>query len=160
MLAATLPAPCPPDADDGSAASAATDPTNGALHMTRRTIAVLAAFMVALVSSACGGSDSPDAAPAPALNGAWNIYLTTSTGQCNGTMTIDGATGSGTFLTCVATPGTVTGSVAANNGVTLNFSPTGYGAFSVTGLLTSPTQIDGNIRGSGWNGERFRAIHQ
>jgi hypothetical protein len=75
-------------------------------------------------------------------------------------MAIDGATGSGTFHTCVPTPGTVSGSVATNGGVTLNFVPTGYGEFSVTGLLTTPTQIDGNLHGSGWNGETFRAIHQ
>ena len=128
--------------------------------MPRRSFAGLTALMIALMVTACGGSDSSGSTPAPALDGTWNIYLTTSTGQCNGTMTIDGATGAGSFITCVSTPGTVTGAVASNNGVTLNFSPTGYGSFSVIGLLTNPTQIDGNLHGSGWDGESFRAIHQ
>jgi hypothetical protein len=88
------------------------------------------AFALVLVAIGCGKFDvatAPEVSgPAPALDGTWDFQMERAALQpCAGTMIIDGPTGSGPFTSCGSQSGTVRGSVDADEGVVLLFSPAG-----------------------------------
>ena len=123
------------------------------------------AFALVLVASGCGKFDvatAPEVSgPAPALDGTWDFDMERASASCTGTMTIDGSTGSGTFTGCASMAGVVAGSVDANQGVVLLFSPAGLDQFWVRGKFYGPTELSGYIYGPSWNGQQvFGALRR
>jgi hypothetical protein len=97
--------------------------------------------------------------PVPELAGTWDFDMDKASTTCSGVMTIDGATGTGTYSGCGAASGTVQSSVDSSQKFLILFQPPGLDAYWTRGMFVSPTQLEGNIYGPSWNGQQgFRAV--
>ena len=124
------------------------------------------AFALVLAAGGCGKFDvatAPEVSgPAPALDGTWDFEMERGAmPPCAGTMIIDGAAGGGSFTSCGSQSGSVRGSVDADQGVVLLFSPAGLDQFWIRGKLYGPMDLSGHIYGPSWNGQQvFDAVRR
>ena len=129
-------------------------------------LARVAAFALVVMASGCGKVDvatAPEVSgPAPSLDGTWDFEMERGALlPCAGTMIIDGSTGSGSFSSCGSQSGAVRGSVDADQGVVLLFSPAGLEQFWIRGKLYGPGDLSGHIYGPSWNGQQvFDAVRR
>lgn len=130
----------------------------------RAFLARLGLVALTFLASGCGASEVVASAPvvtgpAPALDGTWDFVYPRGAADCPGTMTIDGATGQGTFSACRSVTGSVAATGDATHEVVILFSPAGLEQFWIRGALTTPTQVDGLIYGPSWNGQQAFVAH-
>src|SRR5512137_2488324 len=131
----------------------------------RRLLAILSFAALPLLSCAPweGPASSLDVGPvvtpgpAPALAGDWIFSMPRGGSLCTGTMTIDGATGQGTYVACFGVAGRVQGAVADNQAVTLWLYPDGLEPYWMTGRVMDTDWFGGSLHGAGWHDEVFDA---
>lgn len=127
--------------------------------MNARLLVALPLLSVFLLPG-CGSTMEVAQAPVPVgttaeLAGTWDFTMPRgANGSCTGVMTIDGATGRGTFSNCYAASGTVVGAVSAQHEIVVVFSDGGTAMFWIRGLYTPGTlQLEAPIYGPNWNGQ-------
>ena len=92
--------------------------------------------------------------PVPELAGTWAFEMDKANITCTGEMTVDGATGVGTYSGCGATGAPVAAAVDASQRFLILFQPPGLDPCWTRGMFVSPTQMEGAIHGHSWNGQQ------